>query len=57
MKWPTWFAKGRKRDNVDALSYTLASEKGSSYTRLSFHCFQELEKSLNATLVWDLFRW
>ena len=35
------------------LSYTLASGKGSSYTQLSFHCFKELEKSLNETPMWS----
>ena len=45
--WSTWSAKGGKRDDVDALSYTLASGKGSSCTQRSFHCFKESEKSLN----------
>ena len=53
MKWSTWYAKGDKRDNVDAISYTLVSEKGSSYAWQSFHCFKESEKSLNATPVWS----
>ena len=53
MKWSTWFAKGGKRDDVDALSYTLASRKGSSYARLYFHCFKESEKSLNETPMWS----
>ena len=49
MKWSTWFAKGGKWDDVDALSYTLASGKVSSCTQRSFHCFKESEKSLNKT--------
>ena len=54
MTWSTWSPKGDKRDDVDALSYTLASGKGSSCTRLSFHCFKESEKSLNETPVWSI---
>ena len=53
MKWSTWYAKGGKRDDVDALSYTLASGKGSSGARRSFHCFKESEKILNETLMWS----
>ena len=51
--WSTWSTKGGKRDNVDALFYTLASGKGSSCARQSFHCFKESEKSLNETPVWS----
>ena len=46
MEWSTWSAKGGKRDNVDALSYTLVSGKGSSYARQSFHCFKGVRKEL-----------
>ena len=53
MKWSTWSAKGGKRYDVDALSYTSASEKGSSYAWRSFHCFKESEKSLNKTPMWS----
>ena len=53
MRWSTWSAKGDKRDYVDALSYTLARGKGSSCARRSFHCFKELEKSLNETPMWS----
>ena len=53
MKWSTWSAKGDKRDNVDALSYTLASGKGNSYTQRSFHCFKESKMSLNKTPMWS----
>ena len=53
MKWSTWSAKGDKRDDVDALSYTLASGKGSSGTQQYFHCFKESEKSLNETPMWS----
>ena len=52
--WSTWSAKGGKWDDVDALSYTLASGKGSSYARISFHCFKESEKILNKTPVWSI---
>ena len=52
MRWSTWSAKGGKRDDVDALSYTLVSRKGSSYDRISFHCFKDSEKSLNETPMW-----
>ena len=44
--WSTWSVKGGKQDDVDTFSYTLVSRKGSSSTRLSFHCFKESEKSL-----------
>ena len=53
MKWSTWSTKGGKQYDVDALSYTLASRKGSSYTRQYFHCFKESEKSLNETPMWS----
>ena len=53
MKWYTWSTKGGKRDDVDALSYTLASKKGSIYAQRSFHCFKESEKSLNKTPMWS----
>ena len=53
MKWSTCYVKGGKWDDVDALSYTLASGKGSSCTRRSFHCFKESEKSLNETPMWS----
>ena len=49
MKWPTWSAKGDKQDDVDTLSYTLVSRKGSSCAWQSFHCFKESEKRLNET--------
>ena len=51
--WSTWFTKGGKWDDVDALSYTLASGKQSSCTRWSFHFFKESEKSLNETPMWS----
>ena len=51
--WSTWSTKGGKWDNVDARSYTLANEKWSSYAWWSFHCFKELKKSLNETLMWS----
>ena len=51
MKWSTWSAKGGKRDDVHVLSHTLVSGKGSIYSRRSFHCFKESEKSLNKTLI------
>ena len=54
MKCSTWSTKGGKQDDVDALSYSLASGKGSSYARLSFHCFKESEKSLNKTPIWSI---
>ena len=53
MKWSTWSTKGGKRDDVDALSYILASGKGSNCTRRSFHYFKESEKRLNKTLMWS----
>ena len=53
MKWSTWSAKGGKRDDVDTLSYTLASGKVSSCARQSFHCFKESKKSLNETPMWS----
>ena len=53
MRWSTWFAKGGKQDDVDALSYTLASGKGSSCAWKYFHCFKESEKSLNKTPIWS----
>ena len=53
MKWSTWSAKGGKRDDVDALSYTLASRKGRNYAWRSFNCFKELKKSLNKTPMWS----
>ena len=53
MKWSTWSTKGGKRDDVDALPYTLLSGKGSSCARQYFHCFKESEKSLNETPVWS----
>ena len=53
MKWSTWSAKGGKRDDVDSLSYTLASGKGSSCAHRYFHCFKESEKSLNETPMWS----
>ena len=53
MEWSTWFAKGGKRDDVYALSYTLVSGKGSNCARQSFHCFKESEKSLNETPIWS----
>ena len=53
MKWSTWSAKGDKRDDVDTLSYTLASGKGRSCANLSFHYFKKSKKSLNETLVWS----
>ena len=53
MKWSTWFVKGGKQDDVDALSYTLASGKGSSYAWQFFHCFKDSEKSLNETPMWS----
>ena len=43
MKWSTWFTKGGKQDDVDALSYTLVSGKGSN-------CAQ---KSLNEIPMWS----
>ena len=53
MKWSTWSTKGDKQDDVESLSYTLASEKGSNCARQPFHCFKESEKSLNKTPVWS----
>ena len=53
MRWPTWSTKWGKWDNVDTLSYTLTSWKGSNCTRQSFHCFKELEKNLNKTPMWS----
>ena len=53
MKWSSWSVKGGKRDDVDTISYTLVSRKGNSCAQLSFHCFKELEKSLNKTPVWS----
>ena len=53
MRWSTWSAKGDKQNDVDALSYTLASGKGSGCSQLSFHCFKESEKSLNKTPMWS----
>ena len=53
MKWSTWSTKGGKRDDVDVLSHTLASRKGNSCARRTFHCFKESEKSLNETPVWS----
>ena len=42
-----------KGDDVDALSYTLASGKGSRCAWQYFHCFKESEKSLNETPMWS----
>ena len=53
MKWSTWSAKGGKRDDVDTLSYTLASGKRCSCALQSFHCFKELKNSLNETPMWS----
>ena len=53
MRWSTWSAKGGKRDDVDALSYTLARGKGSSYVQQYFHCFKESKNSLNETPMWS----
>ena len=52
MKWSTWSAKGDKRDDVDALSYTLTSGKGSSCAQKYF-LVETVGKELNNNLWWD----